>query len=85
LGKDCVNLVPPVMGSEDFGLLADALGVPSVYWMFGAYTQERLDGSAPLPGNHSPYFAPDIEPTLSTGVRAALTSILSRVGGSGVL
>ena len=83
LGEDSVNVVPPVMGSEDFGLLADALGVPSVYWMFGAYTQERLDAAAPLPGNHSPYFAPDVEPTLGTGVRAALASILSRVGRSG--
>ncbi|QYF91121.1 amidohydrolase [Arthrobacter sp. PAMC25284] len=83
LGEDCVNVVPPVMGSEDFGLLAEALGVPSVYWMFGAYTQERLDADTPLPGNHSPYFAPDIEPTLGTGLRAALTSLLSRVGRSG--
>lgn len=83
LGEDCVNVVPPVMGSEDFGLLAEVLEVPSVYWMFGAYTQERLDAETPLPGNHSPYFAPDIEPTLGTGVRAAMTSLLSRVGRSG--
>ncbi|HEX9226011.1 MAG TPA: amidohydrolase, partial [Arthrobacter sp.] len=80
---DCVNVVPPVMGSEDFGLLAEVLEVPSVYWMFGAYTQERLDAETPLPGNHSPYFAPDIEPTLGTGLRAAMTSLLSRVGRSG--
>lgn len=79
LGEDAVNEVPPVMGSEDFGLLAEAIGVPSVYWMFGAFTQETLDSADPLPGNHSPYFAPDIEPTLTTGVRAAMTSLLSRL------
>ncbi|WP_026552054.1 amidohydrolase [Arthrobacter sp. H20] len=79
LGKDSVNEVPPVMGSEDFGLFATAIGVPSVYWMFGAYSQERLDAETPLPGNHSPGFAPDMEPTLTTGVRAAMTSILSKV------
>lgn len=79
LGEDSVNEVPPVMGSEDFGLFATAIGVPSVYWMFGAYSQERLDADTPLPGNHSPHFAPDIEPTLTTGVRAAMTSILSKV------
>ena len=79
LGEGSVNEVPPVMGSEDFGLFATAIGVPSVYWMFGAYSQERLDADTPLPGNHSPYFAPDLEPTLTTGVRAAMTSILSKV------
>ncbi|MBG6190735.1 hippurate hydrolase [Arthrobacter sp. CAN_A212] len=79
LGEGSVNEVPPVMGSEDFGLFATAIGVPSVYWMFGAYSQERLDADTPLPGNHSPHFAPDIEPTLTTGVRAAMAAILSKV------
>lgn len=79
LGEDAVNEVPPVMGSEDFGLFAEVIGVPSVYWMFGAYSQEKLDAESPLPGNHSPYFAPDIEPTLSTGVRAAMTSLMSKL------
>ncbi|MFK4298746.1 metal-dependent amidase/aminoacylase/carboxypeptidase family protein [Arthrobacter sp. GAS37] len=72
--------VPPVMGSQDFGLLAEAIGIPSVYWMFGAYSQERIDRRGQFPGNQAPYFAPDIEPTLTTGVRAALTSLLSKVG-----
>ncbi|MFJ6078006.1 amidohydrolase [Pseudarthrobacter sp. NPDC092419] len=84
LGEDRVNVVPPVMGSEDFGLLAEVLGAPSVYWMFGAFSQERLDAEGDLPGNHSPHFAPDVEPTLSTGVRAALTALLSRMGTSRV-
>ncbi|MHA7155025.1 amidohydrolase [Arthrobacter sp. TMN-50] len=79
LGEGSVNEVPPVMGSEDFGLFATAIGVPSVYWMFGAYSQERLDADISLPGNHSPHFAPDMEPTLTTGVRAAMTAILSKV------
>ncbi len=82
LGEDRVNVVPPVMGSEDFGLLAEVLAAPSVYWMFGAFSQERLDAEGDLPGNHSPHFAPDVEPTLSTGVRAALTALLSRMGTS---
>lgn len=80
LGDDSVFEVPPVMGSEDFGVLADTIGVPSVYWMFGAYAQERLDSAGQLPGNHSPYFAPDVNGSLATGVRAAMTSLLSRLG-----
>ncbi len=80
LGDDAVIESPPVMGSEDFGLLAEAIGVPSVYWFFGGHPQELLDGDAPVAGNHSPYFAPAIEPTLTTGVRAAMAALLSRVG-----
>lgn len=81
IGNEAVFEVPPVMGSEDFGLLAEAIGVPSVYWMFGAYKQERLDADEPLPGNHSPHFAPDYEPALTTGVQAAMGAILGIVGG----
>lgn len=79
LGDDAVGEVPPLMGSEDFGTLAEAIGVPSVYWMFGGHTAERLASEAPVPGNHSPHFGPAMEPTLTTGVRAALTAILSKV------
>jgi metal-dependent amidase/aminoacylase/carboxypeptidase family protein len=79
LGEDAVIEAPPVMGSEDFGLLAEAIGVPSVYWFFGGHAQDRLDAGTP-PGNHSPFFAPVIEPTLTTGVRAAMTALLSTVG-----
>lgn len=82
LGEEAVNVVPPVMGSEDFGVLAQVLGVPSVYWMFGAFGPERLEGGN-VAGNHSPEFAPDLDPTLLTGVRAALTALLSKLGHSG--
>lgn len=80
LGKDAVLETPPVMGSEDFGLLAEAIGVPSVYWFFGGHPQEAFDGEHPPAGNHSPFFAPVIEPTLTTGVRAAMTALLSKLG-----
>ncbi|GAA4390918.1 M20 family metallopeptidase [Tsukamurella soli] len=80
LGEDDVVWAPPMMGSEDFGLLAEAIGVPSVFWMFGGHPAERLANGEPVPGNHSPFFAPVIEPTLATGVRAAMAAILSRVG-----
>ena len=78
-GDDAVLEVPPAMGSEDFGILASTIGVPSVFWMFGGHTQKRLD-SGQVPVNHSPYFAPVLEPTLTTGLRAALTVLLSKLG-----
>jgi len=81
LGEENVVEIEPLMGSEDFGALGAAVGVPSVFWMFGGHDAATLQGEGPLPVNHSPFFAPVVEPTLSTGVRAALTAILSRVGG----
>jgi hippurate hydrolase len=83
LGTNCVIEVPPVMGSEDFGLLAEAIGVPSVYWMFGGYSQQTIDATDSVAGNHSPQFAPDSEPALAAGLTAALTAVLSRVGTPG--
>ncbi|WP_426118277.1 amidohydrolase [Kocuria sp. LHG3120] len=80
LGEDNVVEVEPVTASEDFGALGAAIGVPSVFWMFGGHDVTTMDAEGPVPVNHSPFFAPAMEPTLSTGVQAALTAILSRVG-----
>jgi len=70
----------PVTGSEDVGLLASAAGAPCAYWLLGgaepalfanvtsiAEARAVVDG---LPSNHSPLFAPVVEPTLRTGVTA---------------
>ncbi len=83
LGPDHVSLSPAKMGSEDFGHLPQAAGVPGVFWFFGGMSKARLDGPDPVPANHSPQFAPDLEPTLSTGVRAAYTMLGHRLGVSG--
>ncbi|WFP16910.1 amidohydrolase [Citricoccus muralis] len=79
LGEDAVTEVAPLMGSEDFGALAQAIEVPSVFWMFGGHSQDTLN-APDVPVNHSPFFAPEIEPTLTTGTRAALAAILSKLG-----
>jgi metal-dependent amidase/aminoacylase/carboxypeptidase family protein len=70
----------PVTGSEDVGLFATAAGAPCVYWLLGGADPAAFDGAATidelaarsrdLPSNHSPMFAPVIEPTLSTGIGA---------------
>ncbi|WP_240691882.1 amidohydrolase [Arthrobacter sp. CAU 1506] len=79
LGEDAVSIQPALMGSEDFGHLGAAIGVPSVFWMFGGYPAALMDGPDPVPMNHSPFFGPVIEPTLSTGVNAAVAALLSRL------
>jgi amidohydrolase len=74
----------PVTGSEDVGVLATAAGVPCVFWLFGGADPAHFTGAAGieevarisrgLPSNHSPLFAPVIEPTLSTGVAALVAA-----------
>ncbi|WP_025134433.1 amidohydrolase [Leucobacter sp. PH1c] len=71
LGAGNVLRIPPAMGSEDFGTLPDSIGVPGVYWFFGGFAEGTVDP----PVNHSPHFLPDLEPTLSTGVSAAVAAI----------
>jgi amidohydrolase len=70
----------PVTGSEDVGMFASAAGAPCVYWLLGGADPAGFDGattideiaarSRDVPSNHSPMFAPVIEPTLSTGIGA---------------
>ncbi|MBM7769454.1 hypothetical protein [Glutamicibacter nicotianae] len=68
--------MPPMMGSEDFGSLGDAIGVPNVFWMFGG-----ADPQDPAPaGNHSPFFLPEYRGALDSGVRAALAGIRHYLG-----
>jgi hippurate hydrolase len=82
----------PVTSSEDVGLLATAAGVPCVYWFLGgsdpalfagvASTEEArriVDG---LPSNHSPLFAPVVDPTIRTGVTALATAARAWLGSS---
>lgn len=79
LGEDDVRVIDPLSGSEDVGVLATSIGVPLVYWFNGGYPQEVLDQDT-VHGNHSPHFAPVAQPTLDTGLRAALAVVMSRVG-----
>ena len=81
LGDENVHVEGPVTGSEDFGAFGDDIDVPYVYWFFGGYSPAQFGGDEPPAGNHSPFFAPDdVETTLSTGIRAGLAAMLSKVG-----
>lgn len=74
----------PVAGSEDVGLFGSELGVPTAFWFWGGFDEQSIakavEQRKPLPSNHSPEFAPAIEPTLSTGVEALTVAALSRLG-----
>ena len=70
----------PASASEDFSIFGRAWGVPYVFWFVGGtdpatYARAKRDRTLnALPSNHSPKFAPQIHPTLETGVRAMLTA-----------
>ncbi|MCD2190578.1 amidohydrolase [Actinomycetospora soli] len=78
-GDDVVPM-GPTSASEDFGVLGAAWGAPSVFWFVGgtdpdAYAAAERDGRlTELPTNHSPAFAPVLDPTVRTGVEALLTA-----------
>lgn len=81
LGKDKVNVSGPATGSEDFGILGDSIDVPYVFWFWGAYSDAKYKGPGSVAGNHSPFFVTDVpEQSLTTGIKASLTAVLSRLG-----
>jgi hippurate hydrolase len=70
----------PGTPSEDYSEYV-AAGVPSMFFNIGVYEPERVlaarNGGPPLPGNHSPQFAPVPKPTIETGVTAMTLAVLS--------
>ncbi|MFG3366878.1 amidohydrolase [Streptomyces sp. NPDC090032] len=81
-GQQRIMPMPQVNASEDVGVFGEVLDVPTVFWFWGgldtetvltALKEDRLDE---LPANHSPHFAPLVEPTLSTGVEALVVAAL---------
>lgn len=62
---DEYKVVPPSTASEDFSVIPDALGVPYVFWFVGGFENPET-----APGNHSPFFAPAIQPTLDRSLEA---------------
>ncbi|OHT84992.1 M20 family metallopeptidase [Mycobacteroides saopaulense] len=79
-----MELPTPLTGSEDVGIFGTTAGVPTAFWFWGGYEQQRFEDAAaagkPVPSNHSPEFAPVLEPTLRTGVEALTVAALSRLG-----
>ena len=70
--------------SEDFSDIPRAFGVPYTYWGIGgidpqAYSEAERRGtvSSEIPANHSPRFAPVIDPTLETGTAALVVAALA--------
>jgi hippurate hydrolase len=67
-GEHSVDMAP-VPASEDFSIIPDAFGCPYTYWGLGGFADYRN-----APGNHSPFFAPDLQPTLDRGIEAIVVA-----------
>lgn len=77
------SVVDPGMftGSEDVSWFARDTGVPLVFWFWGghdpaAYAEADAAGTIDrdVPTNHSPFFAPEIHPTIEVGVTALVAA-----------
>ncbi len=87
MGEDVLIAPPRVLGSEDFSDLAHGVNAPYSFWLFGgadpeayrkAESEDRL--ATDIPSNHSPHYAPVIQPTLNTGTEALVTAALAWLG-----
>jgi amidohydrolase len=76
--------LPLQTASEDFSDIPNALSVPYTYWGIGGIDPETYRRAAEagrisqdIPVNHSPTFAPVLQPTLDTGTQAMVTAALA--------
>lgn len=81
---DRADDLPLQTASEDFSDIPNALNVPYTYWGIGGIdpdTYRKADAAGRLtediPVNHSPAFAPAIQPTLDTGTQALTVAALA--------
>lgn len=73
--------------SEDFSAIPNALGVPYTYWGVGgtdpeAYARAEANGTLlqDIPSNHSPMFAPALQPTLTNATAAIVVAATEWLG-----
>ena len=80
-GADRVVATPAVMGGEDFSrfYLADKRIESLIFWVGGvprAQWQAAAGNPMKLPSLHSPFWAPDAEPTIATATEAMTAAAL---------
>ncbi len=73
LGKENVITEEPITPSEDYAFFVEQ-GVPSLYMSLGGanpqtFAENKAAGTM-LPSNHSPFFAPDADLAIRTGIKA---------------
>jgi len=78
----------PIAASEDFSVFVEQ-GIPGFYLTLGGADPQKLQAArqagTPLPSNHSPLFAPDVDPALHTAITAEVAMLrdLLKPAGAG--
>jgi hippurate hydrolase len=85
LGKENVITTEPITPSEGYAFFIEQ-GVPSLYMSLGGadpqkYAESKNTGVM-LPYNHSPYFAPDVDPALHSGIKAEVAVLRNLLNGA---
>ncbi|MDX1476512.1 MAG: amidohydrolase [Saprospiraceae bacterium] len=81
IGADNVVYAEPQMVGEDFACYGSTEHqVPTVLFWLGTVPEHRM-ASGDLPGLHSPFYYPDPEPTITTGVSVVCQSLLDLFNG----
>ncbi len=85
LGKENVITEGPITPSEDYAFFVEQ-GVPSLYMnLGGANPQKYAEAKAAgvmLPSNHSPYFSPDAELAIHTGIKSEVAVLRNLLNGA---
>jgi amidohydrolase len=85
LGKENVVSEEPITASEDFSYFVEQ-GIPGFYFSLGGADPQKLAeakaAGTQLPSNHSPLFAPDVNPALHTGITAEVAVLRNLLSGS---
>jgi amidohydrolase len=83
-GEETIFELGRQTASEDFSGIPDTFGTPYTYWGVGCIDpqkcQQALDAGRvekDIPVNHSEFFAPLIEPTLTNGTQAIVVAALT--------
>lgn len=84
---DAAHTIDLQTASEDMSEIPKAFGAPFTYWGIGGidpdlYARAAENGTVAqeIPVNHSPTFAPVVQPTLDTGVSALAVAALAWLG-----
>jgi amidohydrolase len=85
VGKGNVVQEGPLMTSEDYSVYIEQ-GIPSFYFTLGVADPQKLAAARAshkeLPSNHSPLFAPVVEPALHAGIAAEVSILRDLLKGS---
>jgi amidohydrolase len=83
LGKENVVTGEQITASEDFSYFVEQ-GIPGFYFSLGGADPQKLAQAKTtgvnLPSNHSPLFAPDVDPALHTAIAAEVAILRNLLG-----